>query len=83
MQQANTPFINMDVGDVLLMRYDRVYHVALIVGFSGEKVEYQGAIARRNIIIQEWNYIPCKGGSRIISLDDEHIWGVLRSLSTL
>ena len=74
----NLPFKNLEIKDVILMRYGRVYHAAQIIGFSEDLGIFDGAIAPRRLLIQEWNFEPCKYTQRSIPLDDEHIIGILR-----
>jgi len=77
-QVPNLGFRNLDVHDVLLMRYGNTFHVAEVVGFSETKGIVNGYIAPISILIQEWNFRPCAYSQRLIPLLDDHIWGVYR-----
>ena len=75
-QKANIPFKNMDVGDVLLMKIGRSYHVALILAFE-ERVIWKGMIAPRYVVIADSNAVkPCTPSVRRLQIDDTDILGV-------
>ena len=75
-QKANIPFENMDVGDVLLMKIGRSYHVVVILAFE-ERVIWKGMIAPRYIVIADSNAVePCTPSVRRIQIDDPDILGV-------
>ena len=65
----------MDVRDVILIGKD---HAALIVGFTGERVPYQGAMVSPEIIITDTNYVAsCQPSTRKISRFSTSIRGVI------
>lgn len=73
----NTPFENLEAGDVLLMRYGNVYHAALIISYSGAvALPSEGIVVPKTITIEEWNYVHCKHTIRTLAFNDEHIRGI-------
>ena len=77
----NTTFPDIQPGDVLILRYGKVYHAALAIAtqksleYIDDESFYNKAVA---VTIQEWNYKPCKGTVRQIVASDSHIVGVYR-----
>lgn len=76
---ANTPRLNIEEGDVLLIGKN---HAALVIGFEGEQIlEAEGAIGPEYIWITDSNYVgSCKPSTRKIAWDDDHIRGVYRPI---
>ncbi len=71
-QKPNIPTSAAKEGDVLLMRYPKDSHVALIT-----KVKEVGT--KKVVTIEEYNFRHCKQSIRTISLTDKHVLGVLRT----
>jgi len=68
----NASMWNINYGDVLILKYPKVWHVAVVVGFEWKK----GQQWPENIIVHDSNYIPCTPTTRAISWYDEAIRGI-------
>lgn len=76
-QKPNIPLKDVDKGDVLLMKYGGVYHVAEAIGFVGEQ-KYGTTTVAREIIVVESNYKECTPTVRHVPFKSKEIWGVYR-----
>ena len=68
----NISMCNVDVGDVLLLRYGKVSHAALVIGFEWE----EGRQTPTHFWIVEGNYKRCQVTSRKVKWEDENIRGI-------
>lgn len=79
--KPNTPLYDIHVGDVVLMKYGKVSHAAYVtaVETKGDAMD-DGSYYTRPIAISLWeaNYSDCKITTRVLSISDEHIRGILR-----
>ncbi len=79
----NTTLADVQTGDVLLMRYGSVYHAALVTSvYSEGKALEDGSYHTRPVRITIWeaNYSSCKIITRVLSIEDSHIRGILRTV---
>lgn len=79
--QPNLPSENLDVGDVLVLRYGKVGHVAEIIGYEGEQkltVNGRTVLVPETLTILEANFKAGQVTVRTLAWDDTHIKGVYR-----
>lgn len=73
--QGNTPLLNVDLNDVILIGKD---HAALVVGFEGTQ-EIGSITVPEYIVIHDTNYVaPCTPNTRKIAWNDSKIRGIYR-----
>lgn len=70
-QKANVPTSDVQEGDVLIMKYPKDSHVALVTDVT----EKEG---QKFVTTDEYNLHRCQETIRTIALNDKHIVGVLR-----
>jgi len=63
---------NVDIGDVLLLKYGKVHHASLVIGFEWE----EGRQTPTHFWVVEANYDRCKVSSRKIEWEDPAIKGI-------
>ena len=73
------PQSDIQEGDVLIQKFGRVWHVALVIGFGETEVNPFDLSAQvPKIIVSDSNFIRCTPTVRAISWFDDNIVGVYR-----
>lgn len=68
-------------GDVVILKYGKVWHVALITAFGEVEVNpYNPTTRVPKLILAETNLVPCTPTVRAISWFDDNIIGIYRPL---
>jgi len=65
--EPNIQFINVKRGDLVLLKYGEVAHLAYLL-----------EITNSGLFVDESNYEPCKSGTRLIEWNDEALIGFHR-----
>ena len=80
-QRPNIYQGKMQEGDVVILRYGKVWHVALVAGFGETEVNPNNPTTKvPKLRIIETNFVPCTPTAREISWFDEHIVGIYRPM---
>ena len=75
----NIPQSEIKEGDVLILKYERIWHVALVIGFGETEINPFDLSAQvPKIIVSDSNFIRCTPTVRAISWFDDNIIGVYR-----
>lgn len=75
-QVPNTSMREVMPGDIILFRYGNAWHVAIVVRIVGDQ------FTATKLVVQEANFHACQEDVREVAIDDSHIVGVIRPIST-